>query len=190
MAEFSARLHSPLDALAAATPDLSAARLSALGPAARFSFRARDPAVVDACSSAFGVVLPQAACRFAVSNGRRAVWLGPDEWMLVVEGVQSASIEADLANALTGHCHALVDVSHRSVAFEVSGPNATAWLNCFCPLDLSQAAFPVGMATRTIFGKAEIVLLRDADARFRIDVWRSFAAYVWGMLIEARPEFA
>ena len=51
------------------------------------------------------------------------------------------------------------------------------------------AAFPVGMCTRTLFGKAEIVLWRTAPRPFRIEVWRSFAPYVLGCLDEACREY-
>ena len=55
-------------------------------------------------------------------------------------------------------------------------------LNAGVPLDLSLKAFPVGMATRTIFEKAEIVLWRTGEQEFRVEVWRSFAPYVLAML--------
>lgn len=47
------------------------------------------------------------------------------------------------------------------------------------------SAFPVGMCTRTLLGKAEIVLWRTAPEVFRIEVWRSFAAYLSAFLEEA-----
>ncbi len=45
------------------------------------------------------------------------------------------------------------------------------------------------MCTRTIFAKAEIVLWRTAPDAFRIEVWRSFAPYVLGLLDEAIMEY-
>ena len=83
----------------------------------------------------------------------------------------------------------IVDVSHRDTALAVSGPRAAWAINAFCALDLHPAAFPVGMCTRTVFGKAEIVLWRTAAETFRIEVARSFAPYVWACLEEARREF-
>ena len=82
-----------------------------------------------------------------------------------------------------------VDVSHRDTALTVSGPRAAWVINAFCALDLHPAAFPVGMCTRTVLGKAEIVLWRTAAEMFRIEVARSFAPYVWACLEEARREF-
>jgi sarcosine oxidase subunit gamma len=54
------------------------------------------------------------------------------------------------------------------------------------PLDL--AKFAVGRATRTIFEGVEIILIRVGQDRFELDVWRSFAPFVWGVLVKAGGE--
>jgi sarcosine oxidase subunit gamma len=100
------------------------------------------------------------------------------------------SWEAILGDALAGLPHALVDVSHRQTALEVAGPDAEAMLAMACPLDLHPSAFPVGMCTRTVFAKCEIVLWRTGPDLFHIEVWRSFGAYVVGLLDLAREEAA
>ena len=41
------------------------------------------------------------------------------------------------------------------------------------------------MCTRTMLAKAEIVLWRTAAEQFRLEVWRSFAAYVTEYLAAA-----
>jgi sarcosine oxidase subunit gamma len=46
------------------------------------------------------------------------------------------------------------------------------------------------MCTRTLLGKAEIALAKIAADSFRIEVARSFAAYAWEFLVEARRELA
>jgi glycine/D-amino acid oxidase-like deaminating enzyme len=58
----------------------------------------------------------------------------------------------------------------------------------FVPLDLGLAAFPAGTCTRTFVGKADIVIWLTAADVFRIEVWHSFAPYVWACLEEARRE--
>jgi sarcosine oxidase subunit gamma len=78
-----------------------------------------------------------------------------------------------------------MEVSHRQTALELRGPQATLLLNAGCPLDLELSAFPVGMCTRTVLAKAEIVLWRLAAEHFHLEVWRSFAAYVSGVIAEA-----
>lgn len=84
--------------------------------------------------------------------------------------------------------HSLVDISHRQTGIAVSG-TAAGMLNAGCPLDLDLAAFPAGMCTRTLFMKAEIVLWRTDAERFHLEVWRSFAPYVWEMLTVVGREY-
>jgi sarcosine oxidase subunit gamma len=162
-------------------------RISPLPASARFIFRGRD-AVVGIAGTAFGVALPRQACRAAASGSRAALWLGPDEWLLLADPEEAESVEAALSAALAGQKHSLVDVSHRNTSFALSGPDAALALNSACLLDLDPAAFPVGMCTRTVFGKAEIMLWRTDATRFHVELWRSFASYVTALLEAALGE--
>ena len=90
-----------------------------------------------------------------------------------------------LERALEGLPHSLVDVSHRQVGLLVHGPQSVLLLESGCPLDLDLRAFPVGMCTRTMLAKAEVVLWRPAAEEFHLEVWRSFAPYVTQFLAEA-----
>lgn len=155
----------------------------------RLAIRGGDAAVAR-MSLAIGVDFPREACRAAVEGSRAALWLGPDEWLLIAPDDRADMLIGALNDALDGEPASIVEVSDRNVAIEVAGPKAAEALNAFNPLDLSEAAFPVGMCARTLFGKAEIVLWRTAPETFRIEVWRSFAPYVLGCLDEARREYA
>ena len=92
---------------------------------------------------------------------------------------------AEIEAALRTTPHSLVDVSHRQVGLDVRGAIAARALSAGCPLDLRISAFPIGMATRTMFDKAEIVLWRREDSAFQVEVWRSFAPYLVASLTEA-----
>src|SRR5271156_5072500 len=116
---------------------------------------------------------------------RAAIWLGADEWLMIAGNAAPAPLGGMLESVLDGTAHSLVDVSHRQIGLIVSGPAAARALNAGCPLDLDLAAFPVGMATRTLYDKAEIVLWRRAQTTFHVEVWRSFAPHVAASLAEA-----
>ena len=105
--------------------------------------------------------------------------------MRVVDDAMSA-----IGRAMEGAAHSLVDVSHRDVTFMVSGQNADAVINAGCPLDLSLDRFPVGTASRTVFGKSDIVLARVGHHDFRVTTCRSFAPYVHGLLLDAAKDYA
>jgi sarcosine oxidase subunit gamma len=145
---------------------------------------------MTAAGNALGLSISQAACRAAEHGGRAALWLGPDEQLLLAPVAFGAEIARVLEQALRDMPHSLVDVSHRQTALQVSGPHAVTVLSAGCPLDLDPGAFPVGMCTRTVLAKAEIVLWRTRESLFHIEVWRSFAVYVASFVAEAAREIA
>jgi sarcosine oxidase, subunit gamma len=142
-------------------------------------------AALQAAARALNMDLPEAGLT-AVANGCTALWLGPDEFLLLTP--ETSACWPLLHTALADLPHACVEVGQRQVAFEVAGEHAAAALNTGCPLDLELAAFPVGHCTRTVFGKAGIILWRTAADRFHLEVWRSFASYVTQMLALAAGE--
>ena len=162
--------------------------LRTLPPATRFILQG-GPAARAAAGEAFGVPLAESPCRANSVEGRAALWLSPDEQLLLGSAGDAQILAAGLEAALSGIAHSLVDVSHRQIALQVSGPHASAILNTGCPLDLDPTEFPPGMCTRTLFGKADIVLWRTAVAEYQIEVWRSFAGYVSALLLEAAQDF-
>lgn len=189
MLDVSAMRRGPLDLLAGEVRRGAAVDLSLLPPRARFALRCRPDSAASA-GQAFAVTLPSDACSAAVSGSRAALWLGPDEWLLLAAPEDAAAIMHQSSVALAGTPHSLVDVSHRSAAIAVKGAQAAALINHGCALDLAHAAFPVGTCTRTLFEKAEIVLWRTQEHTYHVEIERSFAPYVWRMLIEAREDLA
>ena len=139
------------------------------------------PEVSLAVAAVFGAPPPLEPLRAVTQARRAALWLGPDEWLLIAED-GGPELAGALEAALVGFPHSLVDVSHRQCAIELSGPGAARLLNAGAPLDLDLEAFPAGMVARTLLLKAEITLWRRDAERFRLEVARSFAPYVAAVL--------
>ena len=182
MSDAALSIRSPLQGLA--LPAGPRFALTESPPAARFILRGGEGARV-ACGIAFGAEPPSRLGPAGEGAGRAALWLGPDEWLMIADGADPAPLGEMLESVLDGTAHSLVDVSHRQIGLIVSGPAAARALNAGCPLDLDPRAFPVGMATRTLYDKAEIVLWRRGESAFHVEVWRSFAPHVAASLVEA-----
>jgi sarcosine oxidase, subunit gamma len=171
-------------------PSVPAAQyLRAVPPAMRFILHA-DARARAVAAPVWGAAFSEDPCRARVQDSRATLWLGPDEYLLLGadEDAQDSAAQA-LERALRDIPHALVNIGHRQFALEVSGPHAATILNGGCPLDLDLGEFPVGMCTRTAFAKADIVLWRTGEDSFHVEVWRSFSAYVTGLLTEVALEF-
>jgi sarcosine oxidase subunit gamma len=76
----------------------------------------------------------------------------------------------------------------RKSAIVVSGRGAARLLNAGVALDLDLSAFPVGMVTRTLLTKAEIVLWRQGPEAFRVEFSRPFGPYVIAILRQAASD--
>ncbi len=163
-------------------------QLALLAPTTRLSIRA-GTAASTSIGLALGVLLPTVPCRSIIARHRAALWLGPDEWLILAPATEPG-LAADATKAAAGHAASVVDVSHRSRTLEVTGLRAAWCLNAFCALDLHASAFPIGMCTRTLLGNAPVVLWRIAPEVFHLDVARSLVPHVWACLEEARLEFA
>jgi sarcosine oxidase subunit gamma len=163
--------------------------MQAVPPAMRFILHG-DIQARAAASPVWGAAFTEQPCRAEVQNSRATLWLGPDEYLLLGADAESrGAITEALELALGDIPHALVDISHRQFALAVSGPHAATILSGACPLDLDLSEFPVGMCTRTVLAKADIVLWRTGEDSFHLEVWRSFSGYVTGLLSEIAGEF-
>jgi sarcosine oxidase, subunit gamma len=144
--------------------------------------------VLSAAADALGLAPNATPCRAVRSGSRAALWLGPDERLLIGPAGEAGQTVEILEHALAGMAHSLVEVSHALVAFEISGSRAAQTLNAGCPLNLDPASFPLDMCTRTVFAKAQIVLWRTDPEVFHVETARSFAPYVTKLLALAASE--
>lgn len=143
--------------------------ISLAAPMKRYSLRARSAQALETLLNAkvptkIGKTESGIAC------------LGPDEWLLRAAAGAIIPTGAGLPVAIT-------DISERSICLVVEGPRAAELLMSGCPLDVDQ--FAVGWAKRTIYETVEIIIIRGAEDRFEVEVWRSFAGWLWTALTTA-----
>ncbi len=160
-----------------------------------------DPGNAEAMAafeSAFGFALPAAANTTAGDADTIALWLGPDEWWLVVPGPDpeaGLALAEKLRAALTGRFAAVTEVGESRTCIRVSGPSARALLQKGCPLDFHPRTFAAGACAQSILAKAGVTLHLFADETvtegpiFDIYVLRSFAEYLWAWLEDAGAEY-
>ncbi|WP_237152042.1 sarcosine oxidase subunit gamma [Oryzibacter oryziterrae] len=189
MVDISSDRRTVLDGLQFTSPADAEVRIEPVAAMSRLALRGR-PGIETAVAPVFGFNLPSTACTSATAAEYAALWVGPDEWLVTAPDGRVDVVKAALEEACAGVPHAITDISHRNVGLTISGPKATWVLSHGCPLDFDLAAFPVGMCTRTLLGRTEVVLWRRAEDTFRIEVWRTFADYLIGFLNEARKELA
>lgn len=164
-----------------------AAAVTLFGPCARFSVRARRDAV-PAVSTALCIDFPRRIGERGWTDTTEALCLGPDEWVINAPESESGRITEACDGIFPNTPHSLTDISDRELTVGITGSCAAELLTLGCPRDIDCIA--PGSARRTIFDGATVVLWRDAEQEFRMDVWRSFAPHVFALLETGCTELA
>lgn len=139
---------------------------------------AGDRPFVDGVAVALGQRLPVESNTLTQSE-HRIYWLGPDEWHIVTETDQVATLVAQLEDTLAGQHIAINDLSGGEVALHLRGRNVPAMLSRGCTLDLHPSVFGVGDCAQTGLARANILLGHiDAAPLYEIIVRRSFSEYL------------
>jgi sarcosine oxidase, subunit gamma len=138
-------------------------------------------------STAASLGFPTAPNTTAAPGDRDALWLGPDEWLLVGAPGAAGAIADELGRSLAGLHHSVVDVSANRVVLELRGPMRHDLLATACPIDLHPRSWGDGRCAQSVFGAAQ-VLLHEREGATRLFVRPSFADYVLDLLlVAARP---
>ncbi|MGH8029326.1 MAG: sarcosine oxidase subunit gamma [Arenimonas sp.] len=149
-----------------------------------------DEAFVKAAKAALKFFLPTAANTVEGKRERYALWLGPDEWLVIAAPDTEARLVAGLGKALKGVAAAVTDVSDGRTVIRLHGERVRDLLAKGCGLDLHPRAFGPGRCAQTRLAKANVILHQLDDApTFDVYVERSFADYLWRMIEDAALEY-
>ncbi len=154
------------------------------------AFRGRAEAVAAALVDGLGVGLPSApnTASTTAPGGEHAVtalWIGPEQWLVVAEGSAEGVLDRRLRDLLGGSA-AVVDQSHGRCVLRVRGPKARDVLAKGCRLDLHPRAFAPGACGHTAVGALAVLIHAvDATPTFDLYVARGYAVAFWEWLTEA-----
>ena len=175
---------SPLDALTLPSGAALRARRRRRPPRASSSAAAKRRAPPARPLSASRC--PERSARRSVAGERAALWLGPDEWLLIADGeAPEAARRGDRGRGRRPRRTASSTCPQRQVALVGLGRRRRPRAQRRLPARSAAEGLSVGMATRTLFDKAEIVLWRRGETEFRVEVWRSFSPWLAAALAEA-----
>ena len=118
-------------------------------------------------------------------NGRDVLWLGPDDWLVVGEPGSEDSIQRDLAGAMEGNHHSVIDVSANRIVFDLK--DGLDLLASGCGLDLDPSRWLPGMCGQSLFGGAQVILHQLDERTTRVFVRPSFADYFLQRLEAVQP---
>lgn len=174
---------------ASADPDRFSIRELPLATQINLRGNAADPAFAARARSVLGFDLPAKANTWAGDPELCALWLGPDEWLVVAAQGQDDVLAARLRESLAGLHFSVVDLSANRTIIELGGADARLVLAKGCPLDLHRDAFADRQCAQSLLAKSQAILqCMDRGETIRLFVRISFAHYVAEWLLDAAGE--
>ena len=148
-----------------------------------------DAGLMQRLAGSLGFALPVAPNSVTSRDDRRALWLGPDEWLIVDPDGQQDALERALRNGLDGASGSIVDVSANCTLLEIRGARARELLAHGVSIDLDARSFSPDQCAQTLLTKAQVIIERRGDQpAFHLYVRSSFSSYVADWLLDARSD--
>ena len=147
-------------------------------------------AFLEAVEIALGLVPPLGPNTVGEGPEVTALWLGPDEWLVLTPPGQQHRITGALRGALGNLFAAVTDVSAAQTIINIRGPRTRDVLGKGCTLDFHPSVFGPGQCAQTNIAKATAVIRQlDDSPSYDIVVRRSLADYFARWLTDAAREY-
>ena len=165
--------------------------LRELAPTGQVNLRGKagDVAFTAGVKSVLGLDLPTEPNRVAMGKDWKALWLAPDEW-LIVGTKDTGNLVAALEDKLVGQHIAINDLSANRTIFALEGPYSHQVLMKSSEVDFHPRVFAPGDCVQTLIAKSQAIVEQVAPETFHIYVRASFSRYVGGWLAGALEEYA
>lgn len=135
-----------------------------------------------------GVRLPLKPNTLSEAGEIIALWLGPNEWLLVTPPGGDAALMQMFDRSRKDFF--LVNVTHGNTTIRIRGPKTIETLSKGCSLDLNRLISCPESCAQTLLAKAQVVVrLLDDSPSFDLIVRRSFAEYLALWLEDASLEY-
>lgn len=107
-----------------------------------------------------------------------ALWLGPDQWLLVCDSKSAKELIVSVDDALSNQLYTATELSGALDYFELAGRGARTMLSMGCGLNLDLNAFSRGQCARTRFASVPLVIAATGQDQFDLYVDRSYSHYL------------
>ncbi len=134
------------------------------------------------------MLLPSEANTSTISDKLTAIWLSPDEWMIVTnDEVKKDTNEYHLNETLfndisKSNLGAVIDVTDQFVQLEIKGKNIYEIFSAGSPFNFNEFKDKKGSSTQTILNHIDVIIHNKGDEIVNLFVRRSFAEHLWSWI--------
>jgi sarcosine oxidase, subunit gamma len=146
---------------------------------------ATDRKFTAAVKSVLGFDLPKQPRTSTTWGDMKALWLSPDQWLILCSGDKAQALADQLTKTLEGVHSLAVNVSDMRAVIRVEGEHARTTIMKGTSIDLTHGDYPPGSVRRMKFAEIAALLHIVEEDVIDIYVFRSYADYTWEFLLKA-----
>ena len=147
------------------------------------------PAASSLLIKYLGSPLPETPNTVSKNGDRRILWLGPDEFLVLVKAGEEDSLSAVIGGALAKQHHAVTIVSDALSCIQLNGPAVRDLLAKGCAIDLHPSKFIEGMCAQSLHTSVGVTIFCDGETSLRLICRTSFLDYIIAWLKDAALEY-
>ena len=144
-----------------------------------------DRKFMTTAKAVLGLDLPKAPRTSTSWGDTKALWLSPDQWLILCPGEKAQALTEQLSTALKSIHHLAVNVSDMRSIIRVEGDHARTTVMKGTSIDLTHGDYPPGTIRRMKFAEVGALLHIVEVNVIDIYVFRSYADYAWEFLLKA-----
>jgi sarcosine oxidase, subunit gamma len=144
-----------------------------------------DRKFMTAAKAVLGLDLPKSPRTSTSWGDTKALWLSPDQWLILCPGDKAQALTEQLSATLKSIHSLAVNVSDMRAIIRVEGEHARTTVMKGTSIDLTHGDYPTGTIRRMKFAEVGALLQIVEENVIDVYVFRSYADYVWEFLLKA-----
>ena len=159
-----------------------------ISPIMKLNLRGKKREFFTNIGKNLNMLLPTEANTSTISDKLTAIWLSPDEWMIVTnDEVKKDTNEYQLNELLFNDISksslgAIIDVTDQFVQLEIKGKNIYEIFSAGSPFNFSEFKDKKGSSVQTILNHIDVIVHNKGDQIVNLFVRRSFAQHLWSWI--------
>ena len=153
-------------------------------PIMKLNIRGKSRDFLSTIGKNINMILPIEANTSSSSNNYTAIWLSPDEWMIVSNNTinkenNDYKIEELLFNNISKtNLGSVTDVTDQFVTINISGEKIFDLLSTGCPFDFINFKSKKGASVQTLLTQIDVIIHHNEINSVNLFVRRSFSAHL------------
>ena len=159
-----------------------------ISPIMKLNLRGKKREFFTTVGKNLNMILPTEANTSTTSDKLTAIWLSPDEWMivsneLVNKDTNKYELNEILFNSISKtNLGAVTDVTDQFVQLELKGKNIYKIFSAGCPFNFNEFKEKKGSTTQTVLNHIDVILHHKEENVVNLFVRRSFAEHLWSWI--------